>query len=104
MSRIIFSASLAFGLAISGAAFAQTAPSASPACNRTASIASQTPSSSQTTMAATTSDSGNMGTGASSASIGTGNTDKIGVNNPCVPGTAGQTATGALPGSSSTPQ
>jgi hypothetical protein len=97
MSRFIFSASLALGIGLSGAAFAQSAPSASPACNRTAAVTAQNPSSTQTTnMAATSSDS-------SSASMGTGNTDKTGVMSPCVPGTTGQSQTGALPGSSSTP-
>ncbi len=104
MSRFIFSASLALGVAFSGAAFAQSPPSASPACNHTAALAAQNPSSTQTTnMAATSSDSGNTGTGASSASMGTGSTDKTGVMSPCVPGTTGQSQTGALPGSSSTP-
>ncbi len=104
MSRFIFSASLAFGVALSATAFAQTPPAASSACNRTASIASQNPSASQNaSMAATTSDSGNAGTGASSASLGTGNTDKTGVMTPCAPGTTGETQTGALPRPSSTP-
>ena len=99
MSRYIFSASVAIGMTLCASAFAQSAPNANPACGHTAALASQNPGS-PTTMADTSSDSGVAGSGASSASMGTGPTDKTGMMSPCVPGTAGNTATGALPNSS----
>jgi hypothetical protein len=109
MSRFIFSASVAIGMALSASAFAQSAttPDASPTCNRTATIASQNPpTSSAATMADTSSDSGKTGAGASSMSMGTGPTDKTGVMSPCAPGAQGDTATGAMPtstGAATTP-
>ncbi len=100
MSRYIFSAAVAIGMAFSASAFAQSmamSPDASPACQHTAAMASQNPSSASM-MAGTTSDAGNTGSGASSASIATGPVDKTGVMSPCTPGTTGVTK-GALPSS-----
>ena len=86
-------------LALSGAALAQTKPSDNPACSRTKALANDSGSNTTTSMADTSSGMGASGSGASSASIGTGKTDKIGVYSPCVPATAGNSATGAMPGS-----
>jgi hypothetical protein len=102
MSRFIFSATVAIGMALSASAFAQSmamSPNATPACQHTAADASQNPSSATNTMAGTTSDAGNTGAGASSASIATGSVDKTGVMSPCAPAGNG-VAKGALPDSS----
>jgi hypothetical protein len=102
MSFKLLTSALAFTLAFSGAALAQNS---SPDCAQTKALKAQSSpmSSSATSMAATSSDQGKMGPGASSDAMGTGKTDKTGVNNPCVPGTTGNGATGALPGKMGTP-
>jgi len=83
------------GMLCSGAALAQstmTAPGNSSD--------SKTNPVTQPGMAATSSDSGNIGTGASSAAIGTGNTEK-GVFSPVAPGVSStQGETGANPNNS----
>ena len=82
MLRKFLTATVALTLAATTPVFAQTS---NPTCTTTKAINAQsgnTPSS-KTTMADTSSDSGNTGAGASSASIGTGPVDKTGVNSPC---------------------
>jgi hypothetical protein len=96
MSRLLFTASLAFSLACAGGAFA--AQTSTTACGSTQAKAAQAPPGSTTTsMADTSSDMGSAGSGASSASIATGPTDKVGVMTPCAPGTTGQAQSGAVP-------
>ena len=96
MLRKCLSASVALTFAFAPPVLAQ---SSNPACRNTQAITAQSGGKSfeATSMAATTSDSGNRGTGASSASIGTGPTDKTGDYSPCLPGAGGHGATGALP-------
>jgi hypothetical protein len=89
-----------FALALAGPALAQNS---SPVCNQTqADLAHAAPSdaaNSTNSMADTSSGTAKTATGASSAAIGTGPTDKIGVNSPCVPGMGSHGSTGALPDS-----
>jgi hypothetical protein len=90
MSRLLMAASLGVGMLFSGAAFAQSTMTAPNNSSDSKLNPATTPG-----MAATTSDSGNVDTGASSAAIGTGNTEK-GDNSPATPGVAGtQGETGA---------
>jgi hypothetical protein len=84
MSRIAIAAALLMAVT-TGGAFAQTT-------NTTVPNTEKMPG-----MAATSSDSGNMGTGASSEALGTGNTETHGVMSPNVPATSGDGATGANP-------
>jgi hypothetical protein len=99
MSRIVFATAIAFSLAAGSLALAQTMSTA-PDNSST----SNTNAAPQPGMAATTSDSGNLGTGASSSKIGTGTTShgaigmgssNSGVMSPSAPGTTGHGATGA---------
>jgi len=104
MSRKILTAVVVAGLAFGGTALAQTAPdnSADTSTN------SMSKSDAMPGMADTSSDMGNMGTGASSSKIGTGTTShgatgaggaNSGVMSPSAPGTTGHGATGANPNS-----
>ena len=102
MNVKMIGASLALAAAFAGPVMAQNA---SPACNTTNAAIAHSPSGvpdSTNSMADTSSGSAKTGSGASSAAIGTGPTDKTGVNSPCVPGMGGQGATGALPNSTPT--
>jgi len=85
MKRIALAACLS--LALGGAALAQS----------TATPDSATNPQNMPGMAATSSDSGKLGTGASSAALGTGNTQTHGVMSPTAPGSSGSGATGANP-------
>ncbi len=92
MSRFLMAASLSIGMLCSGAALAQsmmTAPNNDSG--------SKLNPATQPGMAATTSDAGNAGTGASSAAMGTGGTEK-GTFSPATPGVgASQGESGANP-------
>jgi hypothetical protein len=94
MSRIVLAATIFMSLASASIAFAQSTTTsnynADTAMNPM--IHTALPG-----MAATTSDPGNKGTGASSSRIGTG--AGSGVMSPWVPGTGGTGATGANPNS-----
>jgi hypothetical protein len=85
-------ATLSMSMLCSGAALAQSAMTAPGNSSD-----SKTNPMTKPSMAATSSDSGNTGTGASSAAIGTGNTEK-GVFSPSTPGVSStQGETGANP-------
>ena len=97
MPNKFLSASLAVAMALAGPACSQNS---SPACNHTKAVMNHAQGPDSTTsMANTSSDGGMTSTGASSAAIGTGPTDKMGVNNPCVTAGAAHGASGALPNS-----
>jgi len=85
MSRIAIAAALLMAIS-TGGAFAQT--NAAPNVPNTQKMPG---------LGATSSDSGNLGTGASSEALGTGNTETHGVMSPNVPATTGHGATGANP-------
>ncbi len=91
MSRILLSLALAFSLGIGGIALAQatTAPDNS--------ATSATNPHNMPGMAATSSDSGQMSTGASSQGIGTSHANARGVMSPKAPAATGEGATGANP-------
>lgn len=100
MSNKIFAAALALGVALGGTAFAKQ--NSSPVCNHTKSVMENggaNGANSTTSMANTSSDGAMTSTGASSAAIGTGNTDKTGVYSPCATAAAPRGSTGALPNS-----
>ncbi len=99
MTFKLISASLVLAAAFAGPVMAQNS---SPVCNQTNATIAHSPSGvpdSTTSMAGTSSDSAKTSTGASSAAIGTGPTDKTGVNSPCTAGMGAQGGTGALPNS-----
>jgi hypothetical protein len=87
-------ATLGLGMMWSGMALAQSSMTA-PDNSSTNAV---NPSATQPGMAATSSDSGKLGTGASSAAIATGPTDKTGVMSPQAPAADGK-STGANPNS-----
>lgn len=96
MSRLLIAASVSLSMLCSGLAFAQSAMMA-PGNSSDNGTNPKVNSANMPGMAATTSDAGNMGTGASSAAMGTGNTEK-GDNSPVAPGiTHSQGVTGANP-------
>jgi hypothetical protein len=90
MKHIALAAALT--LALGGAAFAQSSMSAPDNSANSATNPQKMPG-----MAATSSDSGRIGTGASSAALGTGNTQTHGVMSPTAPASSGTGATGANP-------
>jgi hypothetical protein len=102
MSRLFYAAAIAASIGFGGAALAQsTAPNNS---SDNATNAKNLPG-----MADTSSDMGNLGTGASSSKIGTGDVShgatgqggaNAGVMSPTAPGVTGEGATGANPNSS----
>jgi hypothetical protein len=100
MTFKMISASLALAVAFAGPVMAQDA---SPVCNNTNAAIAHSPSGtpeSTNSMADTSSGGASTGTGASSAALGTGPTDKTGVNSPCVAGMgSARGTTGALPNS-----
>jgi len=90
MPRFGYISAMALSLVIAAPVLAQSTSNA-PDGGTGVATTPQTPG-----MAGTSSDSGNMSTGASSAAIGTGNTDKQGVYAPQVPAHSNDT-TGANP-------
>ncbi len=97
MSRFLMAATLSFGMMWSGVGFAQSMSAPNNSSDNSMNPASKTNPATQPGMAATSSDSGNLGTGASSAALGTGNTEK-GTFSPKAPGVGGtQGETGANP-------
>lgn len=95
MSRILMAATLGLGMVCSGMALAQSSMTAP---NNSSTNAVNPSTTTQPGMAATSSDSGKLGTGASSAAIATGPTDKTGVMSPEAPAADGK-STGANPNS-----
>jgi hypothetical protein len=94
MSRTLLSAAVIAGLAFGGTALAQTATAPNNSADST------TNTKNLPGMAATSSDAGNLGTGASSMKLGTGSSPTgTGVMSPQAPGTTGHGATGANPNS-----
>ncbi len=100
MSRLFIAASFGIGMLCSGVALEQntmTAPNNSSGNETNPAVQQRINPANQPGLASTTSDPGNMGTGASSAAIGTGGAEK-GMNSPETPGLAGaQGETGANP-------
>jgi len=93
MSRIAIATALAL-LVTTGASFAQVNTMQNGSNTTQAGVKNPQ---AMPGMAATSSGAGKLGTGASSAAIGTGNTETHGVMSPTVPGTTGNGATGANP-------
>jgi len=91
MSRFAYISAITLSLAIAAPVLAQSTSNA-PDGGTGVATTPQTPG-----MAGTSSDSGNMSTGASSAAIGTGNTDKQGTMAPQVPAHTSTGNTGANP-------
>jgi hypothetical protein len=91
MSRIAFAAVFALSFAAT-AVHAQTMGTGFDSAVVSPKTAAQQPGT-----AATTSGAGNLGTGASSDVLGTGNTQGKGVMSPQAPGLSGHGATGANP-------
>jgi hypothetical protein len=98
MSRVLMAATLGLGMICSGMALAQSSMTAPDNSSTNAVNPSATQPANQPGMAATSSDSGKLGTGASSAAIATGPTDKTGVMSPQAPAADGK-STGANPNS-----